>query len=194
MIALAGCGSDPEPITQLVLVADSDLALDSVSFEVREAGGLTRSASRSGSGPSFVSLVQETGPLTNLTVTATGRQGDKAVLTRTHVLSFVVDETRVVPLDLYASCVGVKCSAGQTCAERGCRPEQLAAAELSEWRGQPVSPFPAKDAGLALDAGWLRPCGGPMPIDTSKDPMNCGACGLKCGGKEHCELGRCQKK
>lgn len=193
-LLLGGCGDDAEPLTQLVLVADSDVELDTITFEARAAGGFSRiaTASRAGLGPSFVSLVQDDGPLTDLTITATGRKDNKVVLARTHVVSFVPDHTRVVPLDLYASCVMAMCPPDQTCAEMGCRRQALADAELLPWEGEPKSRIAERDAGSS-DAGGLQQCGGPVPVDTWADPMNCGKCDKKCKAMERCELGACKK-
>jgi hypothetical protein len=158
LLLALGCGQDIHPLTQLVLVADTDIqALDQVVFEISSEaqGSRTAQASRVGqSGPSYVSVVHEVGPLGPVTVSARGLRQGAVLVQRTQRVSFVAGQTRVVPLWLLASCQNVVCAQEQTCSASGCTPLDLPAAELPEWTGEPpgLGSTGLGDAGSA-DAG-----------------------------------------
>jgi hypothetical protein len=141
LLLALGCGQDVNPLTQLVLVADTDIqALDQVVFEISSAaqGSRTAQASRVGqSAPSYVSVVHEEGPLGPVTVSARGLSQGAVLVQRTQRVYFVAGQTRVVLLSLLASCLNVVCSQEQTCSASGCTTQDLPAAELPEWNGEP---------------------------------------------------------
>jgi hypothetical protein len=170
LLALAACAQDAPDATQLVLVADSDIAaIDAIEFRVQAQGIAPKSAraTRSATGaPAYLTLFREDGPIGPLTVSAVGLRGELQVIARSHSISFVDGETRVVPLHLTQSCVGRPCN-GQTCADGRCVPLALDSADLLPWTGSPPA--------LAM----MTQCGTSM-IDLQTDPDHCGACGAAC--------------
>ena len=149
-----GCGQDVVPLTQLILVADTDIpSVDTVQFEISSqdhSQNRTASAARTPNGaPSYVSLVHDEGSLGPITVSARGLHAGVFMVERTERVYFVQDETRVVPLHLLASCVGVVCPESQTCAAGGCMSKDVAGSELPTWRGEP----PHLGGGTSADAG-----------------------------------------
>jgi Stigma-specific protein, Stig1 len=158
LLLALGCGQDTNPLTQLVLVADTDIqALDQVVFEISSEarGSRTAQASRVGqSAPSYVSVVHEEGPLGPVTVSARGLHQGVELVQRTQLVYFVAGQTRVVPLSLLASCQTVVCPLQQTCSASGCISQDLPAEALSAWNGEPprLGAVAPGDAGLS-DAG-----------------------------------------
>jgi hypothetical protein len=220
--SLVGCSDEPAPLTQLVLVADSDLPeLDRVVFEVssQELGSKTAAAPRSGAFlPSYLAVVHEHGPLGPVTVSARGLKNGSVLLSRTQQVDFVSDETRVVTLHLLSSCLGVTCAAEQTCVEARCVAQRLDESALPAWSGRP----PSAQAGTSVDAGTGGPDasaldGGPRTpddarvgdaavhlmqcspppaplVDLNSDPGHCGSCTKVCKPAENCVTGACAKK
>ena len=153
----AACSADP--LTEIVVVADTDLAvpgeIDAIRFRVHGDPDRTEEAvARIGDGaprPVTLGLVSESGQGT-LEVIAIGEREGVEVLRRTARVSF--QEGRVVALrmDLLRSCLTASCGAERTCGEAGCRDVEVAPSELIEWSGEP----PGLDAGAA-DAGDSGP-------------------------------------
>lgn len=156
---LLGCEGSTRTRTQLVLVADTDMAeLDEVSFEVTPPAGdpqNARGAIAVGS-PAFVVLAHESdAPLGPYHVSVLGKAAGTALISRTASLSFVSGQTRTALLHLVRACVHVTCPEGLVCAhDASCRAEQLEADELQPWSGQPPSLVSNgdADAGLGEDA------------------------------------------
>ncbi len=154
-MSLLACASDTKPLTQLVLVADTDISeIDRIEFAVvgaqPDAAEATRTAD---SGPSYVTIVRDQGTLGPVTVTARGYAGQTALIERVQIVSFVRDETLVVPLHLVARCRDVSCGNDETCSESGCVERELAASQLAPWSGQPPGLASTSDAGPAQDGG-----------------------------------------
>ena len=175
LLLALGCGQDSHPLTQLVLVADTDIqALDQVVFEISSEaqGSRTAQANRVGqSGPSYVSVVHEEGPLGPVTVSARGLHQGAVLVQRTQRVSFVAGQTRVVPLSLLASCQSVVCPEQQTCSAAGCTTLDLAAAALPEWTGEPprLGSTGLGDAGSADAGGPDLDAGADAETDASLD-------------------------
>jgi hypothetical protein len=157
----AACSKSERPITELVLVADTNIAnVDSIEFSVtsEEDPTIHQSATRmfdsnTDTSPSFLSVVREEGPLGPLLVKARALSNGTEVLSRTQRVSFVPEQTKVVELHLVETCINVSCP-GATCSEDGCVPLQVDA--LDPWTGAPPSiddPGPDLDAGSGQDAG-----------------------------------------
>lgn len=175
-----GCSQDITPLTQLILVADTDIQnVDQVQFEISSATE-NRSASAAhtpGGVPSYVSLVHDHGTLGPITVTARGLHAGAVLVTRTERVYFVEEQSRVVPLHLLASCLNVVCAANQTCGESGCMSEDVAQSELPTWSGQPPHLVASvADAGTSSDAGPMdggadasRPDASNMMMDAGRD-------------------------
>ena len=126
-VALSGCGE--EPITQVIVAIGGDIAtpgtIDRLRVQVVGPDGRAQAGEVDlGAGalepPRTLSLVHETGRLGPFDVRVTGYDGGAAVLERRAVFSFVPDETRVLRMDLLASCVCEVCPAQQTCTAQGC--------------------------------------------------------------------------
>ncbi len=208
----SACAPDPKPLTQLILVADTDLSeIDRIEFTAQGEGhqDQTAEAARApGDGPSYVAIVRKEGSLGPLTVTARGFDGEVALVERVHQVSFVQDETRVVPLHLVGSCRNARCGGAETCSESGCVDRALPATQLAEWSGQPPGLLTAVDAGTndagtqdagtpdarGRDAGTLwRQCDGRW-VDLLTEHDFCGTCTNSCRAQEDCVAGACVRK
>lgn len=147
---VVGCSEGERPITELVLVADTNLPnVDEIRFEVVSTAdpSLRQTKSRVPDGtPSFLSVVRDEGPLGPLDVTARALVKGVSQLSRTHRVSFVRNQTRVVALHLFAECVALKCQ--DACDGSSCVPTELGADDLTGWSGEP----PRIDA-VEIDAG-----------------------------------------
>lgn len=201
---LGACAAEERPLTQLILVADTDVNnIDSIQFEVSGPGGsdkeLAQATHSATTGPAFVSIVRDDGALGPLTVVARGLRGTNVAIERTQRVSFVAKQTRVVLLHLFASCLrSPRCPAEQACDGTGCIGQDLAEAQLPSWTGTPprLSGTPGgSDAGVN-DAGGavLRECGPAGTVDIQSNNDHCGKCESKCsGGGKTCIAGACVK-
>ena len=204
-LVLGACAADERPLTQLILVADTDMAnIDTIQFEVSEAGQpdqeRAEAAHSATSGPAFVSLVRDEGSLGPLTVVARGLRGGMVQIERTQRVSFVDKQTRVVPLHLFASCLRPpRCSPEQACDDSGCIPKDLTEAQLPPWTGTPpaLNDQTAGDAGASdaqvADASnsMLRLCGDAGLVDLQNNDAHCGACDTSCNANRICIAGTC---
>jgi hypothetical protein len=205
--ALGACTADEQPLTQLILVADTDVPnIDTIQFEVSEAAGtnieLAQTAHSATSGSAFVSLVRDQGSLGPITVVARGLRAGAVQVERTQHVSFVVDQTWVVPLHLFASCLkSPRCPAEQACDASGCIPQDLTEDQLLPWTGAPPplndTSGPLHDAGTSdaqvADAGsqTLRQCGDAGLVDIASNNAHCGGCDRSCPGGKPCVAGAC---
>lgn len=218
----ASCAQDERALTQLILVADTDISdLDAIQFTISGAAGAhaqTALASRgSDRTPSFVSVVRDEGASGPLTVTAIGLRRGMARLSRTQRVSFVEEQTRVVALHLFASCVKPPmppCDATQTCASGRCIAQVVPESDLLAWTGAPPpigliagGDAGARDAGAAdagaSDADTLaddgganyRECGAAGTVDIQSDVLHCGGCESCLNGDHYvsaaCVAGAC---
>jgi hypothetical protein len=202
LLALAltcACGQEERPITQLILVADTDIPdIDGIQFELAEPGGsataLAQAPHAPGGGPSYVSVVHGERSLGPLTVSARAMRRGVEQLARSQQVSFVRDQTRVVLLHLFASCMRPpRCPAEQSCDGSGCIPRLLSEAALQTWEGAPPSiTGSAQDAGSASDADAGQ-CGEPAAVDLQTDHEHCGSCSTACNDKQTCVAGKCMK-
>lgn len=165
LLALAtACG---DPLTEIVVVADTDLGvpaeLDAIRLRVHGDPDRTEEALAAiGDGaarPVTLGLVSASGQGT-LDVTVVGERAGTEIVRRTARVSFQRGRVLALRMDLLRSCVGTSCGDGMTCAETGCRAIDVDAAELTEWSGEP----PGLDAG-AGDAG-TRDAGGDAHVDS----------------------------
>ena len=136
---LLSCAQTEDPLTQLMLVADTDIpGIDTVQFRV-EAVDKSRTematVARLGDAAAFVGVVRDKGRLGPLTVVAIGFEKNVQRVQRVQRVSFVTDQTRVVKLHLLASCVNKNCAASETCAETGCVPIDVPPENLEAWTG-----------------------------------------------------------
>jgi len=191
--------------TEVIVVTDTNLrvptAVDSFRLVVTDPGGGTKETlAMLGEGqpplPRYVGLVHRNGPLGPYRVDVTARLGSTDVVGRSARFEFQKGRTLLLRLDLLSTCVGMSCGADQTCGPSGCRPVDVAPAELEEWRGPPS----AGDAGC-LDTeicnGVDDDCDGMVDedFDLMSDPMNCGGCGVICDFRNatgSCQAGSCR--
>jgi len=198
---LGACAADERPLTQLILVADTDVNnIDAIQFEVSGPGGsdkeLAQATHSATTGPAFVSIVRDDGVLGPLTVVARGLRGTNVVIERTQRVSFVAKQTRVVLLHLFASCLRApRCSAEQACDSTGCIGQDLSEAQLPSWTGTPPplhGTATATDGGVS-DAGnpALRECGPAGSVDIQSNVAHCGACDRACVAGPHASSATC---
>jgi hypothetical protein len=164
----AACSQSAEPVTELVLVIDSDLGvptdLDEISVRATGPDGAAQTAgARLGAGmtplPRALVLSHESGPLGPLQVRVEGKRGGSSVVTRHAQASFVLGKSLVLPLHLVGACRARRCPDDQTCSELGCIDRSLDSDSLEEWSGDKprLAPF---DAGEEDGAA-------PEPMDAS---------------------------
>lgn len=138
LCGVLGCGT--EPLTQLMLVVDSDIAsgsgLDRVDVQVRMPNGETRSMDFAVTRwPVSLALVHRDGPLgpMNVRVVGTGPEGPVEALAITEFISGEVRELRV---ELERACVSEDCGGSpMTCDDGVCVSAVRPGAELPVWSG-----------------------------------------------------------
>ncbi|MGE0790451.1 MAG: hypothetical protein AB7S26_32540 [Sandaracinaceae bacterium] len=147
-----GCSGE---LTQLIVVVDTDLAipsqLDRVGITV--SAGADRMASQeqaltsAANLPLTLAVVPEDDLLGPIDIVAEGTLDGAEVVARHARVTLVRGETRLLRLDLVASCAGIDCPTNQTCTPDGCR--SIDVDDLPEWTGVPPR---LRDAGVE-DAG-----------------------------------------
>jgi hypothetical protein len=195
---LLGCaGDDVNTRTQLMLVADTDIAdLNQIAFDVREDTRIRTSgriAVASSDAPFTMAVLREEGSLGPLVVSARGYRGDTPLVERSALVSFTPGKTLTVVLHLVQSCVTLQCDNDETCTERGCQLPD--AGTPTPWNGTaptlgdgldasmpgsdagPDAGQPS-DAGEGSDANWMQ-CG-LRTVDLNSDLDHCGRCNRPC--------------
>jgi hypothetical protein len=153
--AVLGC--DVEPVTEIVIVVDTDLdvpaAVDAIRITVSDADETMQEATADLAAgaprPVTLGLVSSTGTGT-LEVVAAGEREGVEIIRRTARVSFVTGRTLVYRMDLWSRCMGVLCGAERSCGDAGCRSHDVDPAELVDWNGAPPGP---PDATAEPDAG-----------------------------------------
>ena len=215
LCCMLGCTS---PRTELLVVTTTDLAIpaeiDAFEIEAASPGGQAQeSVARLGPGelppPRVLGLVPEAGRLGPYTLFIRGTLRGAVVVERRVEVDFQSGRTLVLRVDLTRSCVGVDCSAGETCAAGACRAARVGPEELEPYGGQ----LPGADGAVVTpDAGQPNVDGGGCALercngedddcdgdvdetfDLATDVENCGECGRACsiaGGTAACEGGEC---
>lgn len=155
-VVLLGCSQGP--LTQILVVTDTDLAvpeeLERVRFDVSGPRGNVQSASAdlASARPARLALVHREGPLGPFTIEATGELGTGIVVRRSARVAFIPGEVRVLRLALLERCVDVRCGEDETCGEQGCRSIEVDASELEPWNAAPV------DGSVPLACGERPSC------------------------------------
>ena len=179
IVALCACsqgGCSQAPLTEVLVVADTDLEVPSELTEVRfevtgPRGDVQRASADFAAGdarPAVLALVHRDGPLGPFTVEVIGERGAAEVVRRTARLTLVAGEVRALEGTLRRACAGVACGEGETCGDAGCRAIDVAPSELEPWNGPP----PGVDAGTpAPEAGPSCSCddGVACTVDVCRD-------------------------
>lgn len=179
--ALVACQADPPPLTQIVVVVDSDMRVPS-ELEVvgiAVAGALDvpecmvtlgESAEEAAGLPLTLGLVHDGGPLGPLTVTARGLRGGATLVEHRAEVWFQARKTTRLQLDLALSCLSASntCPSGETCDAGECVTQRIAT--LPVFDGD-VSPRPRGQAGSAGAA--LPQAGASGSAGTGNDAPQC---------------------
>ena len=199
---VAACSSKT-PVTELLVVVDSDLSVPAELDEVRvdlvgPGGEVRRSEGALASDaelPRTLALVHRGGPLGPVRITVTGRHAGSDLVQRRATATFISGETRVLRLHLLRECLNMRCSSTETCASGGCRAIDVAPSELEPWTGG-VGRFDASVPDAQTDGGDVDACVAAPEIcngvdddcngmtdegfDLTSDPMHCGSCDNVC--------------
>jgi hypothetical protein len=157
---LLSCSENAAPLTELVVVVDSDLTVPAQLDEIRVVaagpdGDMQTASARLGQDqpplPRNVVLRHQGGPLGPFDVRVEGRRGGGNVLTREAEVSFERDRSLVLPMHLVSVCRNTSCPDDESCTEHGCQPRAVDTDQLEEWSGEkpelePGS-TPAQDGG-----------------------------------------------
>jgi hypothetical protein len=157
----AGCGGGTSPLTQIVVVVDSDLSvpseLNAISIAVSGGQGKAQDTDASLANqsdlPRSLGLVHSTGELGPVRVQVLGKLNDASVVERSAVVSFTQDKTMVLRVTLARSCansVGPACGSDKTCDAGRCVDPEVS--PLSVWDGK-VTPSAAGHAAAGGGAG-----------------------------------------
>ncbi|MFT3925238.1 MAG: hypothetical protein QM778_22060 [Myxococcales bacterium] len=176
-----GCENQTEARTELLLVADTDVAApNTIHFEVSGPEGTAKRVETEDGEykstdelPQTVALVYTEGELGPFTVTSSIVAGN-VTIKRTHIVDFVPGKTLLVPLHLASACTR-ECP-GQTCDEDGrCVPEELE--NLVTYTRKPERVFSTMDGGSEMppmDSGTEQDSGS-TPVDGSTPVADAGA-------------------
>lgn len=160
--AVIGCA---EPITEIIVVVDSDLLvpdeLDAVRIVV-ESGRMPPVEVEADLRypdelhlPLTYSLVPENDGVGEFTVVVTGLHAGADVVSRTATVTFVSGESLILRMDLRRICVGVAC-APDTCVEGECVEPGAHQDWLSEWNLDPETTRLETCNGLDDDGDGMR--------------------------------------
>ena len=160
-IATFGCDS---PVTELVVVVDSELAVPAVIDAVHvTVEGPTRTvydgtvALDTADSPRFpltLGLVPNGSSSARVTIRAEGLHASAVRASVSARTSFVEGKTLVVRLVLWGACDGVTCGPGLTCTASGaCASDELDPATLAAWTGHVERDGGSQDGGPGGDAG-----------------------------------------
>jgi hypothetical protein len=185
---LSGCSQD-DPLTQLVVVVDSDLRvpadLDSVTVTVQAPSGGTfeETAALGGAGglalPVTLGLRHEGGALGPVHVLARGRSEGRLVVAQSARTSFIEGESLLLRLVLSRRCRSVTCSAGETCRDGSCEDETVLAEDLPRFVDVPP----------AIDGGMVQLDGGP-----DAPPPDANTCAAECADENPCTIDGCTER
>jgi len=156
VLAALSCSPDSQPLTQVMVIVDSDMAqIDSLRVRVEGMGDprvATAKDLEKRPLPRTVAIVHRGGPLGPITVTAEALVGEATLVSRRAELSFVRGRNLKLVLELDQSCVGVKCEDPRkdTCIAGVCESVDVDASKLSDWNGKLPN---HSDAGASADGG-----------------------------------------
>lgn len=206
---IVGC-QQAAPLTQLVVVVDSDLeigeSIDRVELVVEAPDGQRRDvlgelvSDSSVALPLTLGVLHRGGPLGPVMIVARALHGETEVVARHASVSFVENRTMVLEMHLSRACVGIACDESETCADGTCRARIVAESELHEYASQ----IPRLYGDGGMDCLAVELCNGidddcDENIDEDFDLMaherHCGRCGHVCpdfaGARPICVAGEC---
>jgi hypothetical protein len=158
VFAALSCSDEPEPLTELMVVVDSDMVgVDSVQVRVEGMGDpkvATASDLSKRPLPRTVAILHQGGPLGPIEVTAKAlAASDAPLVSQSAKISFVRGRVITLTFRLEQSCVGVSCDEGDTCMAGSCEPVEIDASDLKEWTGKPPVHREAGAGGRAGGSG-----------------------------------------
>jgi hypothetical protein len=152
-LGLLALGAGCKARTQIMVTSDTNLdvpgQIDGISIQVTGPDGTMVTADANMNDlPAVFGAYHEGGDLGPVSVRVEGTLGGTFVIAREATLSFQPGRTVVLPMNLYAACVGMTCAGGQTCGDGSCRNIEVGDAELRDWTGTaPGIGAPVGDAG-----------------------------------------------
>jgi hypothetical protein len=160
-LAAVSCSPDPEPLTQLMVVVDSDLpSIEAVTVTVHGMDDRDKIATADDLDqqplPRTVAVVNRGGKLGPITVTAEAIKGKQALVTQRARLSFVSGRNLMLRFDLDARCIEKACQLTQTCNAGVCEDYRVDPNHLEDWSGS----LPEDDAGILLGGSGGQSGGG----------------------------------
>lgn len=148
LVVCSACTEEEVPLTQLVIVSNSDIVVPTVMDDVRvtvfapDGNDHLRNQPLTGDEaqplPVTLTLVHAAGPTGLVDVTVSGYRGDRFLVERRARTSFLRGEILSLRMDLTANCVGVRCEdADETCVDAVCRDVDIHPGSLTPFEGEP---------------------------------------------------------
>jgi alpha-tubulin suppressor-like RCC1 family protein len=201
VIAAAGCAPQP---TQIVLVVDTDITspdpLRRIDIEASSSRAaplrfdLPLDAASTPELPFTLTLFPQGSPDVDVVVRVRAIDRDDVPIAIRDVRTrFVPGSSRMLYVVLAERCLGVRCAAGETCDETGCRGVAIP--------GETLPAFTAPPGAIGAGSACVEEpeacnlfdddCDGTVDegIDLATDAQNCGRCGHSCTGA--CAAGYC---
>ncbi|UJR81301.1 hypothetical protein [Sandaracinus amylolyticus] len=193
--ALVACNE--RPLTQLIVVTDTDLAIPAeataIEIEVTAPDGTMQRVAGDLSGdaaitiPATLGVVHRGGALGPVEITARALHESTAIVERRARAFMVTGHTLVLTLHLERGCAGVACAGDTTCEHGTCRAVLVDATELQDYDG--TIPRLAHDGSVGDGCLGVELCNGvdddcddriDEGIDLQTNAMHCGACDRRC--------------
>ncbi len=175
-LALAGAGCEEKKATQIIVAVATNLSvpkeMDNFDLKVERQAKVKASQNYvldpgkpdSYELPATLAITAGEDFTTPVTITITGKKGNKEVISRVARLSFVEGRVLLLKIDLLRSCVGKTCSGkGQTCVAGACGSPAVDATKLPDYTKGGA--FSNPEAGVIVDAA----VDGPGPDAASPD-------------------------
>ena len=155
LLTLGACSS---PLTELIVIVDSDVTVDRVVLEIRRDDDVRSVEVDPGTVPfPFTqTVVRRGGRLAPVTITASGYVGGAERFRDRAVTSFIEGQTQTVTLSFSAACTDVFCAEGERCVDGDC-----------------VETMTTVDAGVDISSDAPFDAGADVPpVDGYTDPLD----------------------